>query len=94
MAVKKATENTALYEETETMGGNTANNAAAPVSEANTEKDRKEDENVNRFEKEQIIKSKKYENYKDILNVVLGESRYTIDEVDKLIKEFFEKEVK
>ncbi|HOL87035.1 MAG TPA: hypothetical protein PLK32_06740 [Defluviitoga tunisiensis] len=43
----------------------------------------------NKFTKAQILKSKKLQDYKDILNVVLKEDGlYTIDEAEMKIKEF------
>ncbi len=104
MAVKKSTENAVLYASADAVTDNTVNNADNTVnnadnantadSEVNTGENSKDDEKASRFKKEQILKSKKYENYTDVLNVVLGESKYTIDEVDNLLKEFFNKEVK
>lgn len=97
MAVKKSTENAVLYAETDAGTDNTVNsadNGNAADSEVNTEENSKDNEKASKFKKEQILKSKKYENYADVLNVVLGESRYTVDEVDNLLKEFFNKEVK
>lgn len=43
--------------------------------------------------KEQIIESKHYSKYVDILNIVLGNRKYTFTEVDSLLKEFLNKEV-
>lgn len=104
MAVKKSTENAVLYASTYAGTDNTVNSADNTVnsadngnaadSEVNTEENSKDNEKASKFKKEQILKSKKYENYADVLNVVLGESRYTVDEVDNLLKEFFNKEVK
>lgn len=48
----------------------------------------------NKFTKAQILKSKKLQDYKDILNVVLKEDGlYTIDEAEMKIKEFKRKVV-
>lgn len=47
------------------------------------------------FTKEQIIKSKKLQDFKDILNVVLKEEEvYTIDEATKKIEKFKERIVR
>ena len=47
------------------------------------------------YSKEQVLKSKKYKNRKDVLNVVLKDDKvYTLKEVDKLIDGFMKKEVK
>ena len=47
------------------------------------------------YTKEQILKSKKYKDRKDVLNVVLKEdSTYTLKEVDNAIKTFMKREVK
>lgn len=47
------------------------------------------------FTKEQILKSKKYATRKDILVVLLEDSKaYTIEEVDKAINDFMKKAVK
>ena len=47
------------------------------------------------FSKEQLRNSRKYRNEKDILGVVLNDGKnYTIEETDKLIKEFRERKVK
>lgn len=47
------------------------------------------------YTKEQILKSKKYKDKKDVLNVVLKEdSTYTLKEVDNAIKTFMKREVK
>ncbi len=44
--------------------------------------------------KEQILRSKKYRDKIDIVNAVLGNDKYTIKEVDDLINNFLNKEVK
>ena len=47
------------------------------------------------YTKEQILKSKKYKDRKDVLNVVLrDDSTYTLKEVDNAIKTFMKREVK
>lgn len=44
---------------------------------------------VNTFTKEQILKSKKYVHFQDLVNVLLLDSRtYTLEEVDKMISDF------
>lgn len=45
------------------------------------------------YTKEQIISSKRFNGYVDILNTVLGNRKYTFTEVDGLLKEFLNKEV-
>lgn len=47
------------------------------------------------FTKEQILKSEKYKDRKDILNVILNDdSFYTIKEIDSAIDRFMKREVK
>lgn len=47
------------------------------------------------FTKSQLIKSKRYADRTDILNVILEDGKnYTIKEVEKLIDGFMKKEVK
>ena len=47
------------------------------------------------FTKEQIINSDKFEDKKDVLNVILKENeKYSINEVLELIDEFLKEEVK
>lgn len=47
------------------------------------------------FAKEQLLKSKKYTDKKDLLNVLLEEGKtYTAKAVDDLIDSFLKKEVK
>lgn len=44
---------------------------------------------VNTFTKEQILNSKKYIHLKDLVNVLLSDSKtYTLVEVDKIIEDF------
>lgn len=45
------------------------------------------------YTKEQIISSKRFNSYVDILNTVLGNRKYTFTEVDSLLNEFLNKEV-
>lgn len=48
-----------------------------------------------KFEKNQLVKSTVFQEYKDILNVILdNDTNYTIEEVKEKIKEFQEEEVK
>lgn len=50
---------------------------------------------VNKFTKEQLLKSKKYTNRKDLLNVLLDDkTTYTTKEVEQKIEEFMKKKVK
>lgn len=47
------------------------------------------------FSKDELLSSKKYRGYKDVLMVTLDDAkRYTIEEVEKEIEFFFNKEVK
>lgn len=55
-------------------------------------KTKKDDEIL--YSKEQIIKSKKYSNRKDILNVLLkDDEEYSFSRIDEIIEEFMNKEV-
>lgn len=48
-----------------------------------------------KFEKNQLVKSTVFQEYKDILNVILdNDTNYTIEEVKEKIKEFQKEEVK
>lgn len=48
-----------------------------------------------KFEKSQLLKSAVFQDYKDILNVILdNDTKYTIEEAKAKIKEFKEEEVK
>ena len=48
-----------------------------------------------KFTKEQLVKSKKYFDKVDLLNVLLQDGQeYTIKQVDELIESFMKKEVK
>ena len=54
----------------------------------------KEESTETKYLKEQIIKSNKYKNRVDILNVLLkNNEQYTLSEVDKIIKKFMERKV-
>lgn len=59
----------------------------------------KEQENITEdmqdgFRKEQLIKSKKYEDKRDILNVILEDKElYSISKVDEMIEVFLKEEV-
>lgn len=58
-----------------------------------TKKDEKKEEAT--FTKAQLLKSKKYSERVDILNVLLQDGKaYTSKEVDELVKDFMNKEVK
>lgn len=47
------------------------------------------------FDKETLLKSKRFQDHRDILTVVLSDKkRYTIGEVQKLVENFLTKEVK
>lgn len=52
-------------------------------------------ENVEtKYTKEQILNSKRYRFKKDVVNAVLKDAEaYTIEEVDKVISDFYEREV-
>ena len=55
-------------------------------------KTKKDDEIL--YSKEQIIKSKKYSNRKDILNVLLkDDEEYSFSRIDEIIENFMNKEV-
>ena len=83
--------NEELTESEETDDGEEdADSGAESNSDVNTI-DEAEDEV--RFSRDQIVKSKKYKKYADMLNTLLGDSKYGIDEVDSIIKEFLNKEV-
>lgn len=64
-------------------------------------KSKKDDENTETvksntvaFSKKQLLNSKKYAGYKDLLSAVLSEGvMYTFDETDKFIEGFLKKEV-
>ena len=47
------------------------------------------------FSKDKLLKSKKFEKRRDILNALLkADKEYTITEVEEIIKQYMEKEVK
>lgn len=51
--------------------------------------------NKSSYTKEQILKSKRFANRKDALYVLLeDDKKYTLEEVDKILKDFYKKEVK
>lgn len=53
----------------------------------------KETESETTFMKQQILVAKKYNDRRDLLNVLLSEDKqYTLDQVDTVINEFLEKE--
>lgn len=54
-----------------------------------------EKDETTKFYKKQLVASKKYSRYKDLLNAVLkDDSTYSIDEVDELIENFMKGKVK
>ena len=54
----------------------------------------KEIEQISAFSKEQILNSKKYENRRDILGVLLADGKeYTFDDVDSLLEKFMKGKV-
>lgn len=59
------------------------------ILEINEIKTKKESE----FTKRQLLTSKKYQHQTDLLNAILEDRSYTIDEVDKLINDFMKKKV-
>lgn len=46
------------------------------------------------FSKEQLVKSEKYKQYRDILESQLEDGTYTASQVDKVINDFLKKGVK
>lgn len=46
-----------------------------------------------KFTKENILKSKRYQNRKDLLNVILEDKEYSFSEVDALIDKFMKGKV-
>lgn len=47
------------------------------------------------FDKMTLVKSKRFMDYRDILNVVLSDDKtYTIEEINKIINKFLAKKVK
>lgn len=57
---------------------------------------KKEEEIIEtKYSKEQILKSKRYAHRKDLLNISLDdEKEYSFNEIDKIIADFMDKEVK
>ena len=48
-----------------------------------------------KFDKEQILKSSRYSDYRDILSILLEkDKKYSLGEIEITIKEFLNKEVK
>lgn len=48
-----------------------------------------------KFSKEQILKSKKYENERDVINALLKEDKkYSFSDIDKLINDFMKGKVR
>ena len=48
-----------------------------------------------RFTKQQIVKSARYKDQPDLVNALLqADQEYTLDQVDKIITEYLNKEVK
>lgn len=48
-----------------------------------------------KFSKEQILKSKKYENERDVINALLKEDKkYSFSNIDKLINDFMKGKVR
>lgn len=86
MATKKSTdtETTALNSVEATEEKLTEEKTTETVTEVVTEAS---------YLKDQITSSKKYLNYVDVLNTILDNRRYTLREVDQLLKEFLESEV-
>lgn len=57
--------------------------------------DKKSEEiTLNKFSKNQITNSKKYRKRRDLLNAILKDKQYSMDEVDVLIEKFMKGEVK
>lgn len=55
----------------------------------------KKEVNENKFSKEQILKSEKYKDKRDLINALLKEDkRYSLSDVDKLIDDFMKGKVK
>ena len=94
MATKKTVE-TAVEATTEV---NTTEQVSSDVSEAVTEVSKTDStESIGleetRYTKEQIVESKQYKGYVDVLNTILGDRKYTLSEVNNLLNEFLSKEV-
>lgn len=61
---------------------------------AKTKAKEKEIEQISAYSKEQILTSKKYENRRDILGVLLADgNEYTFDDVDSLLDKFMKGKV-
>ena len=61
---------------------------------AKTKAKEKEIEQISAYPKEQILTSKKYENRRDILGVLLADgNEYTFDDVDSLLDKFMKGKV-
>lgn len=56
------------------------------MAEKKTEKIKEKLEKT--FSKENLINSKRFENQKDLLNALLKDDLYTIEEVEKLVKDY------
>lgn len=55
---------------------------------------KKEEKVIEKFEKQQIVNSKKYNKHKDLLQAVLNnDERYTTEEIDKKIENFMKRKV-
>lgn len=55
---------------------------------------KKQEQTVQKFSKEQIINSKKYSKYRDILTAILKMNiSYSTDEVEQKIKDFIKRKV-
>lgn len=47
------------------------------------------------YSKQQIIKSKKFAKYRDLLNAILDDKKqYSVEEIDKMISDFMKGKVK
>ena len=59
------------------------------------EKKTKKESNTDKFTKEQILKSKKFSERRDILSVLLNDDKtYSLEEAEELIKGFMEENFK
>jgi hypothetical protein len=87
MATKKTTDvDTTVDVTAEVVAENEQESSTASKQEENTVAETS-------YAKEQIIESKRYSKYVDILNTVLGNRKYTFTEVDSLLNDFLNKEV-
>lgn len=58
-------------------------------------KPEKKEVKENKFSKEQMLKSEKYKDEKDLINALLKEdNKYSLSDVDKLIDDFMKGKVK